>query len=150
MGNLKALVELAEWLGVQHARSKAGLPSEWNQGVWALRTPCGTVCCAAGHVALGLPEWEPKFYSDGTYQTFQKVGGGDYDTETARDLARRELDIDWDDANDLFSGDNDYKDMMRVLKRCIATAVEENIQEILDTTGLTREQAEKTVRKLLL
>lgn len=27
-------------------------PEEWNQGVWAKRTACGTACCLAGRIVL--------------------------------------------------------------------------------------------------
>lgn len=63
-----ALVELACWLGAEHAKMEVGLPSEWQQGTWQGRMTdgsgnlvteerdgqnwCKTTACAAGHVAI--------------------------------------------------------------------------------------------------
>lgn len=61
--NVKAVQELAMWLGREYGKQLAGMPSEWNQGVWigpkfvesedgSGTGICGTNACAAGHVAL--------------------------------------------------------------------------------------------------
>ena len=116
--------------GIDAARLQAELehitthPEEWNQGVWAAKTACGTACCLAGGVVLraGIPlRWKTDNTADYTER------GVEISTE-----AQRLLGLSYSDAGELFGGGNSLDDLWRIaadvthgaVKRPVSVAVE--------------------------
>lgn len=144
--NTKKLIEVAEWVGAQHARQQLGLVSEWNQGSWLMKIDdltevkvgsCGTACCVGGKVALDAG-WIPE--SAVVSGMVVPAGGGawmDGDTEewvvkideqgcqvgesrNVEDLAAELLGLTYNEQVVLFNGDNDFADVMTAIHRILS------------------------------
>lgn len=89
-------------------------PSEWQQSSWAARTDCGTAYCFAGWaVKLSKPDAVPYFESNESDVTFLARSEGDvFDIE---DLAIDLLDIECDEADQLFAPSNSLDDLRRLV-----------------------------------
>lgn len=135
MRNLKELTAAAEWLGAQKAREDVGLTSEWNQDVWGRRLSCGTACCVAGRVALTQNDYVPIWGSNSNQEVlrgFVKIElydpNQDYNywdvTETAN-VAKSALGISDKVAGKLFEGYNSYSRCIKILRKQIRKALEE-------------------------
>jgi hypothetical protein len=100
-------------------------PQEWDQGVWASRTPCGTACCFAG--------WAVALHEQGNPEDlFDFIQNGDDvsclrdDVESpyaGRDIERAAKDClnieeEWADA--LFDGTNSLSDLQVIVARLCA------------------------------
>jgi hypothetical protein len=81
-------------------------PAEWNQGIWAQRSQCGTACCLAGGVVLraGIP------------LSWNDSGKASY-TEDGVEIsleARRLFGLSMEDASCLFEGSNSLESLWRI------------------------------------
>lgn len=117
------LLTLKGWLYGEHLKQLAGLPSEWNQGVWANVQPCGTSCCIAGKTVI---EAGGKLV---TADGIAAVGVGNvewvlmpgeshptYISQAAQEL----LGLDGDQRGALFSGSNTYEHASAIIDAIIA------------------------------
>lgn len=83
----------------------------WDQSTWMKPTACGTAGCLAGHYVMSqgylpLTEHQEK------YGIVQKDGLTYYDIEA---LATELLELDLDDAYDLFAPENSLEDLHRIV-----------------------------------
>jgi hypothetical protein len=121
--NVKLLRETLEWAHDQWHRWQRNEISEWEQGDWMVPTAqrywelsdedfqalinegaiCGTSCCVAGKVAFDLG-YRPTV---GSLVANPETG----ERELISEVARKNLRITEDEADDLFSGDNDIYDL---------------------------------------
>jgi hypothetical protein len=102
-------VELAERV---LARIEAN-PAQWNQGLWALRTACGTAYCFAGWaVKLALPQAEFLF-GRATYSDTQAVHAyvPEEGEASIQALAAEALGLGSEAADVLFWGENTLDDL---------------------------------------
>jgi hypothetical protein len=150
--NRKRLVELATWLGGEHAKDELGLPSEWNQGSWlgvrsgdGVAAPsdavCSTTACAAGHIALSDgatfavfvdDNWEDRQPVDVDSLVGQEIEGLRLDGDRAylpdgslvhvRDYAKEQLGLTDQQATTLFDGANDFNSMMNIIRNLLEEA----------------------------
>lgn len=138
--NTERLVRVGRWAIEQEKLRQAGLPSEWDQARWLRKTDggCGTACCIAGRIAVedgGVPVFDMPLYRGpndirpnaqaavavlpdgrriqvdeyaeevlGSRHAFEDQGDEYYDEETETFYT-----------NDLFSGDNDIHDVLRII-----------------------------------
>jgi len=115
---------LLNWAEIEYKKQVQGLPSEWDQGHWAIRRPdgtpvnasCATACCLAGKtVALD----GGRFILDTDYgQGFQGAffaempDGQRVDVEA---YAASRLSLTKRQARALFDGDNTIHDVRRII-----------------------------------
>lgn len=105
-------------------------PEEWDQGVWAKRTPCGTACCLAGRVVLQAGH-ELDYYQEQEYnprtnryekidhwvadyiKADKKYPNGEAIDRVAQDVLNYEIDDYWDTPRehlaDLFEAGNSLR-----------------------------------------
>lgn len=123
--NRYRLIGLAVWAAGEQAKADLGLPSEWDQGLWLVNRTgsCGTACCIAGKVAIedgGVPVWNSGSPSAGEpSSTVRLPGRGDVLVE---EYAAEALGLDDDQADMLFSGDNDLDAILRIVGELIEDA----------------------------
>lgn len=92
-------------------------PDEWNQGVWAVRSACGTTACIAGHTVLMTGhevEWGPSLVHDVEHDVEKAVavlGEPWTPVQTIREVATRELGLTEDQAYLLFNAGNTLADL---------------------------------------
>jgi hypothetical protein len=125
--NKPALVKVVAWVAGEHA--KKDLPSEWDQDWWYRRKVddgtdvdtapnwCGTAACVAGKVAImagGIPE-----IGTSAGEVSDHVIMPDGSRQTARTVAMRELGLNERQADVLFSGANNYDDIMSIAKQIL-------------------------------
>lgn len=92
-------------------------PKSWNQQVWGSKTACGTVCCIAGHAVLlrgAEPFWFPTKEDDEMSFAKVKYQGG---TWHVSDLAAKMLDLNIDQAEELFHYSNSLEDIKMLRKK---------------------------------
>ncbi len=120
---------LLAWAEAEHAKKLAGLPSEWDQGHWAIQRPdgtpiaasCATACCIAGKTvaALGGRFLLDDVYDRG-YQTATEAELPSGDVVDVEDFARLHLGLDYEQAEALFDGDNTIHDVRRIITALLA------------------------------
>lgn len=91
-------------------------PQEWEQGHYAVKTPCGAAYCVAGHVVVAKGhqiDW-----------TLRRTATRIVDTRdlyalspTIHSVARESLGLDCDDADLLFRADNTLSDLWRIAEQ---------------------------------
>lgn len=126
--NRDKLIEVAQWVGAQESLRLLGLPSEWDQSNYvndregvAVNGFCGTAACVAGKVALDAG-YKPIRTESGSLVHYGRVSldpVDDQDGESARDVAKRILQLSELEADRLFSGGNTYGDVMRIIGELI-------------------------------
>lgn len=123
--NEDALDLLYLWARKEQAKQDAGLPSEWDQGVWVNTTSCGTACCIAGKAVA---------VAGGAYE-FERTDDEDYIETNGTDLvmtgfaimpngrstyidegAREFLGLNIEESRMLFEGDNSLEDIREVIR----------------------------------
>lgn len=89
-------------------------PDEWDQDIWAERTPCGTVACLAGTAVL-LQGFELDFYESECDCGCREGTTASYvisdPPQTIQEVARTTLGLTEDQADDLFESDNTLRDL---------------------------------------
>lgn len=125
------LVELAEWAAAQDARRRLGLPSEWDQGSWLIHDRagvglagfCGTAACIAGKVALEDGAFPMRNVIEG-FTWSDGVVFADGTEVVIEDYARDALLLDYEEADELFRGDNNLEDVLEVVARLIDASLQ--------------------------
>lgn len=127
--NVDLLRSTLEWAYDQWHRQQRGEISEWEQGDWVIETAhripsykepvlralidegvlCGTSCCVAGKIAYGLGYRQISRGS--SLMQLPKVSR--IHARTASEIATEALGITEEEADDLFSGDNDIYDLFK-------------------------------------
>lgn len=113
--NRERLIGLAVWAAGEDAKQRLGLPSEWKQTFWLTRESCGTACCMAGKVAVddgGIPIFD----TQGEAFRVRLPGGK---TQGVSEYAREVLGLDYFDASDLFSANNQLTDVLHVINNLL-------------------------------
>lgn len=130
--NVPLLRKTLDWAYGQYQLAERGLPSEWTQGDWILRssaTECGTTCCIAGKIALEAG-WKP---------TMPLLGGGEVqrDGEVAfvADVAQRELGLTGGQAEELFAGANTIERLYRLAGQCTSGEIQPPPELDLSASG---------------
>ena len=114
---------LLAWAEAEHEKQLKGLPSEWDQGHWAISRPdgtpiaasCATACCLAGKVVASQGGRFLLESDYGDYQiatTAELPSGRVVDVE---DFARDHLGLTYEQAAALFDGDNTITDVRRII-----------------------------------
>lgn len=108
------LRHLVAWAESEDAKARAGLPSEWNQGIWS--NACGTACCIAGKVALedgGKPIAIARPCTNATVvSSFRMPDGSEVDTSI---YAQSALGLGDHQAEALFESSNDLDRVRRLV-----------------------------------
>ncbi len=127
---------LLAWAEAEHEKQLQGLPSEWDQGHWAISRPdgtpiaasCATACCLAGKTVaadggkflLKTPSYgEFGIATDAELPTGEIVDVENYATER--------LGLTYEQAQRLFDVDNDIQDV-----RDIIAAIQSGDTEFFD------------------
>lgn len=99
-------------------------PDEHNQQTWV--NSCGTAFCFAGMaVRIAHPDWYFEIVEDwnGKRITNGTVLNENRDpVGTVKEVAQRDLGLDWNQANSLFSGGNTLSHLRRMVDRLTAHA----------------------------
>lgn len=131
MPNIEKLDELVAWATMEDVKRRAGLASEWDQGLFVSVTPapdqvlahCGTACCMAGKTvidagAMPLIDLTDFNTDDDDYpvETLWAVyaDGTEVGIESE---AQRLLDINHAQAYQLFHGGNNLKHVIDVVNK---------------------------------
>ncbi len=115
---------LLAWAEAEHEKQLKGLPSEWDQGHWAISRPdgtpiaasCATACCLAGKtVAADGGKFllnTPSYGEFGVATTAEMPTGEIVDVES---YATERLGLTAAQSDKLFDADNDIQDVRDII-----------------------------------
>ncbi len=114
---------LLAWAEEEHAKKLAGLPSEWDQGHWAIQRPdgtpiaasCATACCIAGKTVAALGG---RFLLEETGGSYLIATDAELPTGkrvNVKDYAAERLGLPRVQAERLFDADNTIHDVRRII-----------------------------------